>query len=72
MAASIFKMPIEELSRDSDPDNTWGWNSLAHVEFLLGLETSFEITMSARDIMNIKNMGDALAAVERKYTAAVC
>jgi len=68
-AARIFKVPFEEISLGSDPENTRGWSSLAHVEFLLQLEKEFEIRMSPQSIMNIKSVEDALHAVEREVAS---
>jgi long-chain acyl-CoA synthetase len=63
VAARSFKTSANALSMRSDAENTKGWNSLAHVEFLLGLEQEFGLRMSPQDIMSIRSLGDALNVV---------
>lgn len=64
-AARTFKVDAHELSLESTPDNTKGWNSLAHVEFILALEKHFGIKMEPREIMAIHSLADAHDAVLR-------
>jgi long-chain acyl-CoA synthetase len=66
IAARTFKTPTETLSLRSDSENTKGWNSLAHVEFLLGLEQEFGVRMSPQDIMRIRSLGDAVTVVAHR------
>ncbi len=66
IAARTFKTTAETLSLRSDAENTKGWNSLAHVEFLLGLEQEFGVRMSPQDIMKICSLGDAATVVGRQ------
>jgi long-chain acyl-CoA synthetase len=64
VAGQAFKCRPEALSASSSPKTTDGWTSLAHVEFLLGLEVEFAVTLTPEDIMRIDTLGDALALVE--------
>ncbi|MGD8341082.1 MAG: AMP-binding protein, partial [Gammaproteobacteria bacterium] len=64
VAAHAFKCRPESLSLASSPKTTDGWTSLAHVEFLMGLELEFEIKLTPEDIMRIDSLGEALAYVE--------
>jgi len=66
IAARTFKTASETLSMRSDAENTKGWNSLAHVEFLLGLEQEFGRRMSPQDIMKIRSLGDALSILAQR------
>ncbi len=68
-AAEVFKVSAEELSLASNPENTKGWSSLAHVELLLTLEKEFGFRMSPQAIMTIKSLSDALAVVEKELAA---
>lgn len=68
-AAEVFKVSAEELSLSSNPENTKGWSSLAHVELLLTLEKEFGFRMSAQAIMTIKSLSDALAVVKKELAA---
>jgi long-chain acyl-CoA synthetase len=64
VACQAFKCRPEMLSPASSPKTTDGWTSLAHVEFLLGLELEFSLTLAPQDIMRIDTLADALALVE--------
>lgn len=68
-AARVFKVPQDQLRPDSGPDNTKGWNSLAHVEFLLALEKEFDFKMSPQEIMRITSIKDSLNIVEKKLAS---
>jgi long-chain acyl-CoA synthetase len=70
VAARMFKADMRLLSLDSDASNTPGWNSLAHVEFLLALESEFDLRLAPRDLMTIVSLRDALLVVESKLAEA--
>lgn len=65
-AAHAFKCPPESLGLSSAAETTKGWNSLAHVEFVLSLEKEFGIKMAPKDILRIKSLADALDIVKDK------
>lgn len=70
-AARSFKCAPELLSLASTTETTKGWNSLAHVEFLLNLEKEFGIRVEPKDILSVRSIGDALRVVtEKKKKAA--
>lgn len=69
IAAHAFKCPAESLTLESNTETTRGWNSLAHVEFLLSLEKEFGIKVEPKDILTVRSVGDALALVEKKKAA---
>src|SRR5262249_24986876 len=52
------------LSAASTPEPTPGWDSMAHLEFVMALEAAFGIRLSSHDIMNMTNLGAAVAIVE--------
>ncbi len=56
LAARSFKLPLAELSATSGPENTIGWDSLAHMELVVSLEKHFGIRFSPRDIMQIDSL----------------
>lgn len=66
LGADVFKAPRESLNLDSGPGNTPGWNSLAHVEFLMSIEKHYGIRLEARDIMNIDSIRQAVGIVLQK------
>lgn len=58
-AARCFRLPVSQLSMQSGPDNTAGWNSLEHMELVLALEDRFGFKFTAREIMQIDSLGTA-------------
>lgn len=69
IAARCFKIGAETLDELSDADNTPGWNSLAHMDFLVGLESAFGFVMQPGDMLDIITLGDAVAYVKRRVAA---
>ena len=63
IARRSFRSQIE-LSSASMPETTPGWDSMAHLEFVMALETAFGIRLSSQDIMNMTSLGAAVAIVE--------
>ncbi len=66
IASSVFKMPVSDLGPDASPDTVSAWNSLAHVEFLMALEVEFGERFTAREIMSISNLGQAVRVLRDK------
>lgn len=58
-AARCFRVPVNQLGMESGPENTAGWNSLEHMELVVGLEGRLGLKFSAREIMQIDNLGTA-------------
>ncbi len=52
----------EKLSASDVP----GWDSLAHVRFMLAIERAFSIAFSASEISSFKNVGDLAKAISAK------
>jgi long-chain acyl-CoA synthetase len=63
-AAQAFMCEAASLTVESTQETVSSWTSLAHVEFLLNLELEFKITLTPKDIMRIKRIGDAVAIVD--------
>ena len=65
IAARTFKVPPSTLTLQSTPDNTNGWDSLAHISFIAALERQFDLRITASEIMNLRSLGDAEWLVRR-------
>lgn len=66
VAAEIFHCAPEALGLHASPENTSGWDSLAHVNLVLTLETAFGIELTTTEIMQIADLRTAVAIVEGK------
>lgn len=59
IAATCFNVPVAQLSYDSTPFDTEGWDSLAHMTLIEALEEAFGIRFSALQIAQIVTLADA-------------
>jgi long-chain acyl-CoA synthetase len=59
IAASCFKTSPQLLSSSSTQDNTPGWDSLGHLEFVVALESAFRIRLTPADIMKLTSLAVA-------------
>ena len=66
IASSVFRIQLDELTVLSSPENTEGWDSLAHMNFVLELERTFQIDLTTRDIMNINSIERAIEICDLK------
>ena len=65
-ASKVFHIDVTKLSKTSNPDNLEQWDSLAFLELVMSLEKSFSIKLPPKDIMSIRNLADATAAVKQQ------
>ena len=68
-AASAFKVSATELSEYSTPADVAGWDSLAHLQFVVALEEAFNIRLEPSDIIRIESIGEAERTVGEKLSA---
>lgn len=65
----IFRqeLELEDLAIDmqTNQDGLEGWDSLAHVRIVIGVEREFSVQLDAAEIESIKSVGDFYAAVTR-------
>lgn len=63
--SNVFGRQLEfspSLSRLDEPR----WTSLKHVEFIIGLETEFELRFDGADATDMTNIGTIVEAIRRK------
>jgi len=66
VARRVFRDHRGELHAGSGPDNTVGWDSLSHMEFISALEAEFGVALVDRDIMRITGV-EAAGTVIRQH-----
>jgi acyl carrier protein len=47
-----------ELTSDTAPADVEGWDSLAHVSIVVGVERAFKVRFTAQQIEGLKSVGD--------------
>lgn len=63
LAATCFKTDRSRLTLRSTPQDIVGWDSLAHMEFVVAVESAFGVRFSPRDIITLDRLEKALAPV---------
>ena len=63
LAASSFRTERSRLTLASVPEDVLGWDSLAHMEFVIVLEQAFGVSLTPREVISIDSLGKALALV---------
>jgi len=69
IAAHCFNVNQSDLLIYHGPDDTTGWDSLTHLEFVAALESHFGITFSPSEIMQIGLLSDALRIIAEKLSS---
>lgn len=65
LAAELFRIPAERLTLASGPANTDGWDSLAHLNFVLAIEARFGLRFSATDVVRMETLGATIDLIKR-------
>ncbi|WP_219116924.1 AMP-binding protein [Janthinobacterium sp. UMAB-56] len=65
LATSLFNLQAGVLKGDSGPANTPGWDSLAHINFVIGLETRFKVRLSPSDVVHMETMDATVQLIKR-------
>ncbi|MFM2088542.1 MAG: hypothetical protein RLZZ237_3411 [Pseudomonadota bacterium] len=65
LAAQLFNLPPGQLKADSGPANTPGWDSLAHINFVIGLESMFDIQLKPSDVVRMESMDATVQLIKR-------
>ncbi len=60
IAARCFQVNVGSLDLEAEPETTEGWNSLAHMDFLLALESTFQVQIEPEAMLDIVTIGDAV------------
>ncbi|HXX53308.1 MAG TPA: AMP-binding protein, partial [Thermodesulfovibrionales bacterium] len=68
IAAYCFRVNQFDLSIHHGPDDTTGWDSLTHLEFVAALEDHFGIIFSPSEIMQIERLSDAWKIITEKLS----
>jgi acyl carrier protein len=66
IAAHCFKVKPEDISLNTTQNETVGWDSLAHLEFIAALEENLRISFSPTEIMQIERLSDAWKIIAEK------
>ena len=63
VAALCFRMAPEKILLHMTPRDIPGWDSLAHMELVAGIEAEFAVTLTPREIMTLDRLDKALELI---------
>lgn len=66
LLSSIIHNEDLELSFDDSADTVEGWDSLAHIHLILGIEKKFNIKFSITDTMGLQNISELIELIKSK------
>lgn len=69
LAAETFQVSLADLTLESNQETIDGWDSFSHMEFVIGLEQRFAIRLSAKQVMRLGSIGDAVEMVNAQRGA---
>ena len=53
--SAVFDVPAETITETSSADDIDSWDSLRHLNLILGLEEEFDITIPDEEVGNLMN-----------------
>ena len=65
IAADVLRTDSADISTASTPDTLDNWDSYAHLELVMSLEKAFDISLSPKDVMQLRSIGHAVDIVTR-------
>jgi acyl carrier protein len=57
VVSEVFGIPVEDINDNSSPDTIPTWESLAHINLILSLESEFNLSLSLEDGMEMLSVG---------------
>jgi acyl carrier protein len=70
----IFRDVLDDDSLILRPELTAAdvenWDSLSHIDLLVGVEREFKVKFTTAEISSLENVGDLAAVVDRKRAAS--
>ena len=54
--AAAFHIPVAEIPEDADTDNLEMWDSLGHMQLMLGLEAEFGIEIPSETMLELLSL----------------
>lgn len=64
--AEGLQVDASTLGEDTSPDTNEKWDSLAAMELVMGIEETFEVKLSTREIMKMRSIGAAREVLKSK------
>jgi acyl carrier protein len=66
----VFDDDSLELRPGMTAADVENWDSLSHIDMIVGLEREFKVKFTTAEVTNLKNVGDLATLVDKKRSAA--
>ncbi|MGH7824307.1 MAG: acyl carrier protein [Candidatus Binatia bacterium] len=70
IAADLLNIPLEQILPASSPDSIENWDSLNHLNLVLGLEGEFGVQFSPEEIAKAQSVESIVLLVQNKLAGA--
>ena len=54
--STVLKVPPDSISDETSPENTPQWDSLSAIDLVLAIEDEFQIKLTTREIVAMRNV----------------
>jgi acyl carrier protein len=62
----VFDNPNIEITSDTTADDIYEWDSMAHMNLILMIETRFDIEFTQMEVMRFQNVGEMAVCINSK------
>lgn len=70
LAADILGVPPDEITLDSSPETIASWDSLQHLNLVLGVEEELGMAFTPEDIEGVRCVGDLISLARDRKPAS--
>ena len=70
IAADIFTLDVEQVTASSSPESIEAWDSMQHLNLVLALEQSFDVTFAPEEIETMVTIGEIVNVLRKKGARA--
>jgi acyl carrier protein len=64
--ADTLGLPEEQISADASTDNTQEWDSVAHINVVLSLESRYGLSFTPDEILELNSLGKIQAFLNQR------
>ena len=68
IAADLFEIPAAQIIAESSPETLENWDSVQHLNLVLGLEQQFNIQFEPEEMDRMKTIGAVVELVASKLS----